>query len=190
MSYDPSHRKPPRQERWPQATPPSGWPSYRDDDAYRDGEHADSRYAADRQGAYPVTAGHRRQAGYQDASGGSADRGYQSAVATDPFSPAMNGYGSAAGFGPVGGYGDAGDGYDWTADGNGANGGHGGNGYGTATAMAAPGTARVQAATPATATPGVSTATPGPLTTSAEPRTVMAALGAATPEPSADTRAP
>jgi len=28
MSYDPSHRMPPRQERWPTATPAEGWPSY------------------------------------------------------------------------------------------------------------------------------------------------------------------
>ena len=28
MTYDPSHRMPPRQERWPAATPPEGWPSY------------------------------------------------------------------------------------------------------------------------------------------------------------------
>jgi hypothetical protein len=28
MSYDPSHRMPPRQERWPGATPAEGWPSY------------------------------------------------------------------------------------------------------------------------------------------------------------------
>jgi len=99
MSYDPSHRMPPRQERSPQATPAAGWPSYRDDEDYRDGEHADSRYAADRQDAYPATAGYRRQAGYQDASGGPGDRGYQSAVITDTFPPEMNGYGSSAGFG-------------------------------------------------------------------------------------------
>ncbi len=124
MSYDPSHRKPPRQERWPQATPPDGWPSYRDDDAHLDGQPADSRYAADGQGAYPATAGYRRQAaGYQDASGGPDDRGYQSAVATDTFPPARNGYGAAAGYGEVGGYGDARDGYDWTEN------GYGGNGY-------------------------------------------------------------
>ena len=92
MSYDPSHRKPPRQERSPQATPPTGWPPYRDDDD-RDGEHADSRHAADRQDAYPATAGHRRQG----ASGGPGDRGYRSAVATDTFPPATNGYGSPAG---------------------------------------------------------------------------------------------
>jgi hypothetical protein len=28
MSYDPSHPMPPRQERWPAATPAEGWPSY------------------------------------------------------------------------------------------------------------------------------------------------------------------
>ena len=134
MSYDPSHRKPPRQERWPQATPPDGWPSYRDDDPRRDGQQADSRYAADRQDAYPATAGYRRQAAY-GVSGGPDDRGYQSAVATDTFPPARNGYGAAAGYGEVAGYGDARDGYDWTENGHGAN-GYGsagnGNGYGGA----------------------------------------------------------
>ena len=123
MSYDPSHRKPPRQERSPHATPPTGWPPYRDDDD-RDGEHADSRHAADRQDAYPATAGHRRQG----ASGGPGDRGYRSAVATDTFPPAANGYGSPAGYGPAGGYGDARDGYDWTANGHRVNGYGAGNG--------------------------------------------------------------
>ena len=33
MSYDPSHRKPPRQERWPNATPREGWPAYRQGEA-------------------------------------------------------------------------------------------------------------------------------------------------------------
>ena len=126
MSYDPSQHKPPRQERSPHATPPTGWPPCRDDDC-QDGEHADSRYAADRREAFPATAGHRRLAGDQGGSGGSGDRGYQSAVATDTFPPARNGYGSAAG------YGDARDGYDWTADGYGGNGYGAGNGssYGT-----------------------------------------------------------
>ena len=105
MSYDPSHRKPPRQERWPQATPPDGWPSYRDDDAHRDEQQSDSRYAADRQGAYPATASYQRQAGYQGASGGPGDSDYQSAVAIDTFPPARNGYGSAVGYGQADGYG-------------------------------------------------------------------------------------
>ncbi len=130
MSYDPSHRKPPRQERWPQATPPDAWPSYRDD-AYQDGEQADSRYAADRQGAYPATASYQHQVGYQGASGGPGDRDYQSAVATDTFPPARSGYGSAAGYGQADGYGDARDGSDWT--GNGGNGSDWTeNGYGAA----------------------------------------------------------
>ena len=111
MSYHPSHRMPPPQERWPQATPPAGWPSYRDGEDYRDGEHADSRYAADRQDAYAATAGYRRQAGYQAASGGPGDRAHQSALATDTFPPARNGYGSAVGYGPADGYGDAQDGH-------------------------------------------------------------------------------
>jgi len=37
MSYDPSHRMPPRQERSLHATPAEGWPSY------RDGDHADGQ---------------------------------------------------------------------------------------------------------------------------------------------------
>ena len=129
MSYDPSHRMPPRQERWPQATPPAGWPSYRDDEDYRDGEHADSRYAADRQGAYPAAVGYRRQAGYQDASGGPGDRGYQSAVITDTFPPEMNGYGSSAGFGRAGGF-DARDAYGSNSFGGAGNGNGAGNGSG------------------------------------------------------------
>ena len=138
MSYDPSHRKPPRQERWPNATPPEGWPSYRDGDAYREGEQADSRYGTDRLSAYPATAGYRSQAGYQRASGEPGDRGYRSAVATDTFPPARNGYGSADGYGVAGGYGVA-DGYgagrddfDWGTVGSGGS-RHGyrdpGNGY-------------------------------------------------------------
>ena len=103
MSYDPSHRKPPRQERWPNATPPEGWPSHRDGDAYRGGEQADSRYGAQygavRQGAYPATAGYRIQSGY----------------------------GSAGGYGTADGYGDGRDGgYDWDAD---RAGGYPGRGY-------------------------------------------------------------
>ena len=102
-SYDPSHRKPPRQERWPNATPPEGWPSHRDGDAYRGGEQADSRYGAqygaERQGAYPATAGYRIQSGY----------------------------GSAGGYGTADGYGDGRDrGYDWDAD---RAGGYPGRGY-------------------------------------------------------------
>lgn len=35
MSYEPSHRKPPRQERWPNATPGEGWPAYAEGNGQR-----------------------------------------------------------------------------------------------------------------------------------------------------------
>jgi hypothetical protein len=115
MSYDPSHRMPPSQERWPAATPAEGWPSY------RDGEQDDFGYAA--QGA---TAGYRYQA--------------QGAVATAAYPAVTNGYGGYAGsaddfdgrdgygrdgYGyqgssvgyaePQDGYADTRDGYEWAA---------------------------------------------------------------------------
>lgn len=61
MSYDPSHRRPPRQDRWPNATPQEPWPAYSGADAYRE------------------TAGYR---GYSDGgtggyrNGNGYDRGY------------------------------------------------------------------------------------------------------------------
>ncbi len=120
MSYDPSHRMPPSQERWPAATPAEGWPSY------RDGEQDDFGYAA--QGA---TASYRNQT--------------QGAVATAAYPAVANGYGGYAaddfdgrdghgqgGYGyargsvgyaepqggyaePQGGYADTRDGYEWGA---------------------------------------------------------------------------
>jgi hypothetical protein len=54
MSYDPSHRTPPRQERWPQATPAEGWPPYRDGEEERAG-HQGAR-------AQQPAGSHRRQA--------------------------------------------------------------------------------------------------------------------------------
>jgi hypothetical protein len=80
MSYDPSYRMPPRQERWPNATPAEGWPSYRDgDDADR---HGAGRHGAGRWDARTEAVG-RRQAGRHGAP---------AAVATAPFPPAGNGY--------------------------------------------------------------------------------------------------
>jgi hypothetical protein len=113
MSYDPSYRMPPRQERWPNATPAEGWPSY------RDGDEADRRHGADRRDAHAATAG-QRQAGRHGA---------HAAVATAPFPPAANGYGGANGYGatgtaayrtggyPGGGYGATVDGYAGADDG-------------------------------------------------------------------------
>ena len=72
MTYDPSHRMPPSQERWPAATPAEGWPSYRDD------EQDDYGYAAQ-----AATTGNRYQT--------------QGAVATAAYPAVANGYGGYAG---------------------------------------------------------------------------------------------
>jgi len=114
MTYDPSHRMPPRQQRWPAATPAEGWPSH------RDGEQEDLRY-----GAPGATAGYRPQAvataaypavanGYdwnRDGYGRTAD-GY--AGATDAFDGVQDGYGRAGYDYPSGndGYASGSDGYD------------------------------------------------------------------------------
>jgi hypothetical protein len=134
MSYDPSHRRPPRQERWPSATPAEGWPSYRGDeayrggDAYRGGEQAASGYEADRRGAY--------QTDYQRVAVGSGDYGYQAGGyqggGYPGYGTANGGYqGTTDGFdGTADGYGWAEGGYGWAEDGYGqATGGYGG-GYG------------------------------------------------------------
>src|SRR6478672_4490163 len=63
MSYDPSHRMPPRQERWPAATPAEGWPSYQ--------TGAQQAMAT---AAYPaVTNGYGGYAGTADYFDGRAD---------------------------------------------------------------------------------------------------------------------
>ena len=119
MSYDPSHRMPPSQERWPAATPAEGWPSY------RDGEQEDFGYAA--QGA---TAGYRYQNGAQQAVATAAyptvANGYGGyAGAADDFDGrdgyGRDGYGGTATRGsagyaePQGGHADVQDGYDWAS---------------------------------------------------------------------------
>jgi hypothetical protein len=87
MSYDSSHRqRPPRQERWPQATPAEGWQAYRQDDVQTG---ADSYWAA-------AGVGGRGQLGHRDAAGGSApDRGYrghQPPRTPDRFAETPGGY--------------------------------------------------------------------------------------------------
>jgi hypothetical protein len=115
MSYDPSHRMPPRQERWPAATPAEGWPSY------RDGEQEDVGYAA--QGA---TAGYRYRAQGAVATAAFPAAGYSGggngyAEAADDFDGrggyGRDGYGyqgSSVGYAePQDGYAGAQNGYDW-----------------------------------------------------------------------------
>jgi hypothetical protein len=89
MSYEPSHRKPPRQERWPNATPGEGWPAYEQGDGGRTRDSA-AAFAGSRNGHGGARYG---DAGYGYAGQGYVDQGYQAAG---------NGYG---------GDGYAGDGY-------------------------------------------------------------------------------
>jgi hypothetical protein len=132
MSYDPLHRMPPRQERWPTATPAEGWASYRDD------EQEDLRYGAQR-----AAAGYRQQAvataaypevtnGYDWSGNGYTGRADGYAGAADDFDRVDDGYGWADhgyarasigyaetddGYAGVNdGYAGAGDGYDWADD--------------------------------------------------------------------------
>jgi hypothetical protein len=108
MSYDPSHpRRPPRQERWPQATPPEAWQAYQEDDAYQ----GESPGRVENQGAYWATSavGYRSQPAYQGASGGpAADPGYRGypPPAPDPFAGTGGDYPGAPDY-----YGDATGGY-------------------------------------------------------------------------------
>jgi hypothetical protein len=130
MSYDPSHRIPPRQDRWPAATPAEGWASY------RDGEQEDLRYGAQRAAAgyrqqAVVTAAYPAVTNDYDWSGngytGTAD-GY--AGAADDFDRVDDGYGR-----PGHGYARASVGYVETDDGyTGVNDGYAGadDGYGSA----------------------------------------------------------
>jgi hypothetical protein len=156
MSYDPSHRMPPRQERWPTATPAEGWPSY------RDGEQEDLRY-----GTQGATTGYRQQAaphaavataafpgvanGYDWSGNGYAGTADGYAGAADDFDRDQDGYGwTGHGYsaGSVGyaetndgyaetddGYAGVNDGYDWAGAAYAGDAGgydRGGNGYGGA----------------------------------------------------------
>jgi hypothetical protein len=114
MSYEPSHRKPPRQERWPNATPGEGWPAYQQGDGGRDQESAEA-FAGSRNG-YATANG-----GYGTASNGyrAASNGYSDTWGGRGMAP--NGYGDPWGGGAH--YRDPGTG-SWAA----------GNGYGTTTA--------------------------------------------------------
>ncbi len=122
MSYDPSHRRrPPRQGRWPEATPPEAWQAYREEDAYQ-GEFPGQ---VENQGSHWATAavGYRSQPAYQGASGGPAAgpgyRGYPPPSGPDPFAETAGGYaGTSGNYGDtIGGYPALGDGY--AADPNG-----------------------------------------------------------------------
>jgi hypothetical protein len=118
MSYEPSHRRPPRQERWPNATPGEGWPAYQQGDGERSWASEDA-IAGSRNG-YATASG-----GYGDASGGYG-------AASNGYASASNGHGDAWGGRTATaeyGYGRAPARYDEPASGYWA----GGNGYGATT---------------------------------------------------------
>jgi hypothetical protein len=125
MSYEPSHRKAPRQERWPNATPGEGWPAY---------QQAGDDRAWEPAAAY---AGSRNGYGTTDNGYGVADNGY--GVADNGYGTTDQGYGSTWGRAPVDrgyGHGDAwggtrsdeGQGY-WAGGTGYAGNGYAGDGY-------------------------------------------------------------
>jgi hypothetical protein len=133
MSYEPSHRKPPRQERWPNATPGEGWPAYQQDEGGRAREsaaaYAGSRngYAANGHGANGHAANGHGASGYGAPWGDAApygDAGYGYAGTTTTYPAAGVGYadgfdGAADGYGQTWEqpYDQAGSGWDGYADG-------------------------------------------------------------------------
>jgi hypothetical protein len=143
MSYEPSHRKPPRQERWPNATPGEGWPAYQQ---HGDGERSwtsaealpgsGNGYAAASNGYGDASAGYGAASnGHGDARGGrtaTAEYGYGRPPARyeEPASGYWadgNGYGATTTAYPAAGDGYA-DGFDGAADGYVAD-GYPANGY-------------------------------------------------------------
>ena len=140
MSYEPSHRKPPRQERWPSATPGEGWPAYQQGDDGRAWEPVQA-FAGSRNGYDAAGNGYGAAGNGYGAAGngyGAAGNGYGAPsnsydAASDRYGAPSNGYGdtwggrrpTADGYGDAWGgarYSDPGQGY-WA----------GGNGYGGTT---------------------------------------------------------
>jgi hypothetical protein len=114
MSYDPSYRTPPRQDRWPTATPQEPWPAYTGADTYR--ETAGYRGRRELAGGYQDGAyqdGAYQDSAYQDSA--YQDRGYQDGGAGGYWNgngyDRDNGYDRSYGYGGVAAdYGDAWDG--------------------------------------------------------------------------------
>ena len=136
MSYEPSHRRPPRQERWPNATPGEGWPAYQQGDGERSWASEDA-FAGGRNG-YGAASGGYASAGNGYASAGNghgdvwggrtatADYGYGRAPArydepANGYWADGNGYGATTTAYPAAGDGYA-DGFDGATDGYAADG--------------------------------------------------------------------
>jgi len=123
MSYEPSHRKPPRQERWPNATPGEGWPAYQQPPWESVPAYAGSRngYGATSNGYGAPGNGHRAPGNGYGNGQGDAWGGRDAARYSDPgpgYWAGGNGYGGATTTYPAAGDGYA-DGFDGAADGYG-----------------------------------------------------------------------
>jgi hypothetical protein len=111
MSYEPSHRRlPPRQARWPHATPQEGWPAYRPGDGDWGGGQARELQAADDRGW--AADGYRVPDGYARAGNGHAQARNSHAQAGNGHAQAGNGHAQAGN-----GYARAGNGYAQTLNG-------------------------------------------------------------------------
>jgi hypothetical protein len=121
MSYEPSHRKPPRQERWPNATPQGGWPAPLSGGDYPDRDDTRGVRGEDHRGW--AAASYQDQPGYRHPFGPSEDRGYRGyrpAAGTDAFAGTTNGYGTADRYADASnGYAETASGYAGTASGYG-----------------------------------------------------------------------
>jgi hypothetical protein len=129
MSYEPSHRKPPRQERWPNATPGEGWPAYQQGDGGRAWESA-AAFAGSRNGYGAASNGYGDPSnGYGDAWGGQGAARYGDAVhGASAYDDAGYGY-TEHGYQAAGnGYGGTTTAYPAAGDGYGGD-GYGGDGY-------------------------------------------------------------
>jgi len=130
MSYEPSHGKPPRQERWPNATPGEGWPAYQQ---HGDGERswASAEALAGTRNDY-AAASNGYANGYGDAWGGRTGTAEYDRAPARYDEPASgywaSGYRAGGdGYGGTATYPAVGDGY---ADGfDGAAGGYAADGY-------------------------------------------------------------
>ena len=125
MSYEPSHRKPPRQERWPNATPAEGWPAYAEGGNGQRSRASANTGSGDAWGGRTATAEYGYRGGppwdgrsvvshHEPASGYWADaNGYGGGTATYPaveegyadgFDGAGDGYGAGDEYGQARGY--------------------------------------------------------------------------------------
>jgi len=113
ISYDPSHRKLPRQERWPNATPGEGWPAYQQGDGERSRAPADA-LAGGGNGSGTASNNYGPPWGGRATTAGDTWHGRAPARYNEPASgswPGANGYGPD-GYGQTQGYYQDGNGWD------------------------------------------------------------------------------